>query len=106
MDKDFFVIRDYIYDHKQTNMDKVAEETGISKQVIMYLLKEGRLELDDKSGGAGLLVCEMCKKPISTGRLCGACKENLAGTMQKSIASKAPPAQDTQKFKGTAKLDR
>jgi len=89
MDKDFFVVRDYIYEHKQTNMDKVAEGTGVSKQVILHLLKEGRLELDDGSGGGGVLKCDMCKRTINSGRLCNNCKDKVSNTMQKSIETRS-----------------
>jgi len=85
IDKDFITVRDYIYENKHSDMDKVAEETGVKKQIILYLLKEGRLILDDDSGGGGVLFCELCKKPISSGRMCKDCKGKVANTMQRSI---------------------
>jgi len=90
MDEDFIKVRDYIYEHKNTDMDVVSEETGVSKQVILHLLKEGRLILDDKHGGGGMLLCEICKKPINTGRMCDKCKGSLASTMEKSISASKP----------------
>ena len=109
MDKDFITVRDYIYEHKQTNMDTVSEETGVAKQIILYLLKEGRLILDDDSGGGGVLFCESCKKPINSGRLCKECKDKVSTTMQKSIdthkpASSSGSAHDN--FKASAKLQQ
>ena len=91
MDEDFVKVRDYIYEHKNTDMDVVSEETGVSKQVILHLLKEGRLILEDKhGGGGGMLFCEICKKPINTGRMCNDCKGSLASTMQKNITPDKP----------------
>ena len=107
MDKDFIVVRDYIYEHKQTNMDKVSEETGVSKNTIFYLLKEGRLILDDESGGGGVLFCEACKKPINSGRLCKDCKSKVSSTMEKSMKTKGTAAShgsDQMNFKAAAKL--
>jgi len=106
IDKDFFVVRDYIFEHKQTNIDKVSEETGVSKQVILYLLKEGRLIIDDGGDTGGLLKCEVCKKAIKSGRMCERCKEQVAGYMSKSIQThQAESAKnDNASFKGTAKL--
>jgi len=109
MEKDFFVVRDYIYEHKQTNMDIVSEETGVSKRAIMHLLKEGRLEIEDKSGGGdGLFKCDKCKKPINSGRLCSACKDKVANAMQKSAdfakAAHAAKAKSDEDFKSGAKL--
>jgi len=108
IDKDFITVRDYIYEHKQTNMDKVSDETGVSKQHILYLLKEGRLILDDETGAGGFLLCESCKKPIKTGRLCDNCTKNVSSKMQKSVESHKPAAaaQDHEhdNFKASAKL--
>jgi len=118
MDEDFIVVRDYIYENKRADMDKVSEETGVSKHVIMYLLKEGRLIIEDLSddGGGGLLLCEICRKPIRTGRMCDHCKDSLASTMQKSVATGRPSGsgssgssgssgrKETDNFKGSAKI--
>ncbi|MCL2226424.1 MAG: flagellar protein [Oscillospiraceae bacterium] len=107
IDKDFFVVRDYIYEHKQTNMDKVSEETGVSMQIIRHLLKEGRLQLDEIGGGGGLLVCERCRKPINSGKLCKACTDKVSNTMKGNVdarAAAAKSAADSASFKGSAKV--
>lgn len=106
IDKDFIKVRDYIYENKHANIDTVSEETEVPKQIIMYLLKEGRLTIDDPSGsGGGVLTCEVCKKPINTGRMCKACQEKVSSTMQKSIGGGKPPDQGKQPpGKGTAKI--
>ena len=106
MDKDFIKVRDYIYENKHARIDTVSEETGVPKHIIMYLLKDGRLSIDDPSGESPL-HCEICKKPISTGRMCKDCKGKVALKMQSSLAAKKPadPAGKTQTHtKGTAKL--
>jgi len=93
IDKDFITVRDYIYENKHADMDKVSEETGVPKQIILHLLKEGRLIVDDPDGtGGGLLMCEVCRKPISTGRMCKDCKGKVATTMQKNIETRGAPA--------------
>ena len=109
IDKDFIKVRDYIYDHKHANIDTVSEETEVPKQIIIHLLKEGRLTIDDPSGsGGGLLTCEVCKKPISTGRMCKACQDSVTSTMKRSLSSSQP--QQPQKkpsspsIKGSAKI--
>jgi len=108
IDEDFIVVRDYIDEHKHSDVDKVSEETGVKKQIIIHLLKEGRLIIDDPEGeGGGMLQCEACKKPINTGRLCKECKEKLSTTMQKSIGERKPGGSQSaasQNFKGSAKI--
>jgi len=105
MDKDFITVRDYIYEHKHSNIDKIAKETEVSKQVIMHLLKEGRLIIDSPDGD-GLLVCEMCKKPINTGRLCKDCIGKVSSSMDKNMdAHKKPEVKPEEpNIKGSAKL--
>ena len=92
IDRDFITVRDYIYENKHTDMDKVSEETEVPKQIILHLLKEGRLIIDDPEGGGdGILTCEVCKKPINSGRMCKDCKDKVASTMQKNIEIRKSP---------------
>jgi len=106
IDKDFITVRDYIYENKHADMDTVSEETGVSKQIIMHLLKEGRLIVDDPEDSGGLLTCEVCKKPIRTGRMCKDCKDAVATTMQKSMTRKPFENQrsNSANLKATAKV--
>ena len=86
IDEDFITVRDYIYENKHSDVDKVSEETGVRKQTIIYLLKEGRLVIEGPEGDSGgVLHCEMCKKPISTGRLCKSCNDKVSKTINKSM---------------------
>ena len=110
IDKDFITVRDYIYDHKHTNIDTVSEETEVPKQIIMHLLKEGRLIIDDPDG-EGLLTCEVCKKPINTGRMCKECMDKVSNTMQKNVGGSKPADQQRKEEsrggppgRGTAKI--
>ena len=100
IDRDFMTVRDYIYDNPNSNMEKVSEETGVEKAVILHILKEGRLKLDTPDT-EGLLVCYICKKPISSGRMCSECKGKVASTMSKSIGSNKPTEQDKQDLKAS-----
>jgi len=106
MDKDFIVVRDFIYDNKRTDIDTVAEETGVSKQVILHFLREGRLELGGGTDdGMGLLKCDVCKKPISSGKMCRPCMEKVASTMQKSVDGHSKTnSRSDDNFKSSAKL--
>ena len=105
IDRDFITVRDYIYEHKHSNIDKIAEETEVKKSIIIHLLKEGRLIIDSPDGD-GLLVCEMCKKPINTGRMCKECMGKVASTMDKNVSGSKKPQQKApeQNIKGSAKI--
>jgi len=105
IDKDFITVRDYIYEHKHSNIDRISEETEVKKPIIMHLLKEGRLIIDSPDGD-GMLTCEMCKKSINTGRLCKECTGKVAFSMDKNVtANKKPEAKPVeQNLKGSAKI--
>ena len=96
IDKDFVKVRDYIYEHKRADVDTVSEDTEVDKAIILYLIKEGRITLGGGSGG-GALLCEVCKKPISSGRMCPACMDKLSTTMQKSIGIDKPAGKESAK---------
>ena len=105
IDKDFITVRDYIYEHKHSNIDKISKETEVAKPIIIHLLKEGRLIIDSPDGD-GLLVCEMCKKPINTGRMCKECMGKVASSMDKNVTSNKKPEEKApeQNLKGSAKI--
>jgi len=103
--RDFITVRDYIYEHKHSNIDRIAKETEVSKQIIIHLLKEGRLIIDSPDGD-GLLLCEMCRSPINTGRLCKGCTGKVALSMDKNVTDKKKPESSApeQNIKGSAKI--
>lgn len=71
VDASFSKVKDYIYDHPETNVMDISEGTGVSEKMVLYFLKEGRLSLGDKVYG---LECELCGASISSGRLCSKCQ--------------------------------
>ena len=108
IDKDFIKVRDYIYDNKHASIDVIAEETEVSKPIILYLLKEGRLIIDSPDGtGGGLLFCEVCKAPINTGRMCKDCMGKVASTIDKSVSGhkRAETKGSGMSIKGSAKIN-
>ena len=109
MDESFIKVREYLEEHPYADIDTVSQETGVSGKMIMYLLKEGRLIIGDDEKGNPILKCESCKRPVSTGRLCEPCRDNLSRKIggkvgSKSSPKKAPPSND-ENIKGVAKID-
>ena len=106
IDREYSTVRDYIYDNPNAKIDDVSKETGVEKAVILHLLKDGRLKLSSPDIG-GALVCYICKKPISSGRMCEECKAKVALTMNKNIEANKPPQpeqKDLKASKHTAKM--
>jgi hypothetical protein len=110
IDEDFFLVKEYLYEHDRAGIEEVSEATGVSRKSIMYLLREERLLVGDDGGGnVGILTCESCRKPINTGRMCKSCKNEVIKVMNQSINVAPRPKQKTpsneeKSIKGAAKL--
>ena len=110
LDEEFIAIREYLWEHDLAGIDEVSEATGVLRKSILYLLKEERLIVGDDNGyGGGILVCESCRKPISTGRMCAGCKKEVLSAIQESVGPVSKPRRrpepyEEENFKGVAKL--
>ncbi|MCL2046258.1 MAG: hypothetical protein FWG88_07715 [Oscillospiraceae bacterium] len=100
IDKDFITVRDYIYENRDAKMDEIIEETGVEKAVILRLLKEGRLKLDNPDS-EGMLLCDICRKPITSGRMCTECKNKAASEMLKSAGGNKEPEAAKKELKAS-----
>jgi len=110
LDEDFIEIREYLWEHDRAGIEEVSEATGVSRKTIMYLLKEERLIVGDEDGkGCGILTCESCRKPISTGRMCAGCKKEVLSAIQESVGvvskpRRRPEIAEEESLRGVAKL--
>ena len=100
IDKDFMLVRDYIYDNPSSKINEVSEETGVEKTVILHLLREGRLILDNPDSD-GALLCDICKTPIATGRMCKDCKSKVAAEMSNSLSGGKPAPPEKKELKAS-----
>ncbi|HHU63487.1 MAG TPA: MerR family transcriptional regulator [Clostridiales bacterium] len=73
-DRQYEIVRDYLYENPGANIVEVSEATGVEEDVILMFLKEGRLQLAKPGIG---LNCERCGVPITTGRLCDNCVKEI-----------------------------
>lgn len=100
-EKHFNTVKDYIWDNPRASMQEIVEETGVNEKLILRFLKEGRLELDNSEG---LILCESCGKPITTGTMCRACKERLSKIMDGALPQ--PAAKKEKTPLGSTKADK
>ena len=78
-DEQFRKVKHYIDEHKGAGVQETSDETGVPVDVVVEFLRQGLLATG--SGADGQLVCMVCKKPITRGRLCPRCEAALgAGT--------------------------
>lgn len=68
---DFESIREYLYQHPRASIYEVATNLDITISKIKHFLKEGRIEIVEKTNQ--FLVCESCGQSIRSGRLCEEC---------------------------------
>jgi len=71
-DERFNTVKQYLYENPKSSIEKVSEETGVSKETILRYLREGRLEIAEGTPGL-VLDCERCGVAIRTGRYCKSC---------------------------------
>lgn len=71
---DFERVKKYLSENHSTEKE-TAEATGVPEATLTKWVREGRL-----SFGAGVsgLRCEMCGKPIRTGKLCADCQKKVS----------------------------
>ncbi len=76
-ENEFSRIKEYLSSHPGASSNEVMSELNVSLKSIRRYLKEDRLEIvgDNK----GFIRCELCGKPLNSGRFCEGCfKEGLA----------------------------
>lgn len=70
-ERDFARIRDYLREHQRANIYEVSTNVDIAVSQIKKYLREGRLEIVEKINP--FLDCEICGKPIQSGKYCDEC---------------------------------
>ncbi len=95
IDRDFVLVRDYLYKHEQADIKEISENTGVEEKQILVFLKEERLSIAKTSK---LLTCDRCGQPITTGRYCKKCLETLNQLLEATL----PPEQKAKAQKKTS----
>lgn len=99
IDLDFTTIRDYTYDNPGTfDIDRICEETGVAKKIVIYLIEEKRLTFSSP-GSSGVFSCSICHKSIEQGNMCDDCKNSLSKTLGSVISTPAAKTKKPTEFK-------
>lgn len=77
---DYGKVRAYIEEHRGATAAQVEEAVGVSQKTIRRLLREGRLEVTEDS--RMFLYCDICNKPIRSGRFCTECETKVHRGME------------------------
>ena len=77
---DYGKVRAYIEEHRGATAVEVEAAVGVSQKIIRRLLKDGRIEIAE--GSKMFLHCELCDKPIRSGRYCPECEMKMHRSME------------------------
>jgi len=77
---DYGKVRLYIEGHKGATAAEIENAIGVPQRSIRQMLKEGRLEVTQDS--KVFMYCEVCRKPIRSGRYCPECEVKLHRSME------------------------
>jgi hypothetical protein len=90
VEKDLTIVRDYLdSDQKGKTIEDIERRTGVPKEVVVHLLREGRISVEEPDGGA--MRCELCGRLVATGRFCEMCKNKFVEKVD-SLKLSAPEA--------------
>ncbi len=84
-EEDYEKVKAYLDQHPKSNLEEIHQATGVAKERILDFLRQGRLEAVD--GLALELQCELCGRPIKSGRICAECTRKVA-TATKALKAK------------------
>lgn len=89
LEKKFYVVRDYIRENPHSTIQEVAQETETDVKQIGDWVKEGRLVLTSDS--PIIVKCEKCGAPVTKGRFCDNCSQNLTENLEALITGQEKP---------------
>lgn len=93
----FKIVREYVYDHPGARVNDVVEGTGVTKKEVLKYLREGKLELKNKSSE---LSCQKCGKAIQSGKFCASCASELRNGFNDAIKKDNKKSEENNKPKG------
>ena len=73
----FKKVKDYLWENPNSTINKVSEETGVDREIIVKFVKEDRLASEGLEIETEELKCERCGASISHGTLCDKCRKEL-----------------------------
>ena len=91
---DFGRVKEYLEEHGSAPVIEIAQNTGVSLEVIDALFEEGRLEMPKELREAER--CERCGALFPVGRYCKECIENTSKGMMKIFSEEEANSFETK----------
>jgi flagellar operon protein (TIGR03826 family) len=87
-EEEFDRVKEYLKNHPNANLSEIMEATGVSENRISKFIRMGRLSIKP--------TCEVCGKPIDSGRFCPECRLKLLNEVRHIMGSgKTKDQEDT-----------
>lgn len=99
LEEQFQVVRKYVQDHKNCDIQEVADACDVDPQDIRQWIREERLQFSEDSMTG--ISCEACGVMIRSGRYCEACRTGLMSGF-KAISSEIKTANQANAKQPTA----
>lgn len=79
------VVYSYVRDHDKCSIKEIVDNTGVKEKVVFRMLKAGRFIA---SGLEISYPCQGCGAPITTGKLCAKCSNDILNQAERLKAAK------------------
>ncbi|OON96572.1 MAG: hypothetical protein ATN32_06280 [Candidatus Epulonipiscium fishelsonii] len=95
----FLIVKDFLRENPSASLEMVNSETSVPIKLIKEFIRDGRLEVSNRSPLA--VDCERCGKKTTSGRICPACKNQIARELSSvGKISPAPNKAEEPEYKG------
>ncbi len=82
-EKSFNKVKEFLGQYPGASIDKVHQETGVGKELIIRFVKNGRLLAEGLKVDM-ILECDRCGDIITEGNYCGRCQQLLLTELHKN----------------------
>ncbi|MBQ7480425.1 MAG: flagellar protein [Lachnospiraceae bacterium] len=89
VEKKFQKAKEFVRNTAHATVSMVAEEVDVSEQQVKQWIREERLVFSDATVAG--VTCEVCGEPITTGRFCAKCKNQVMNDLNGAIKKPDAP---------------
>ncbi|MFW6267384.1 MAG: flagellar protein [Halanaerobium sp.] len=93
----FEIVKEYLWEHPNSTVKKVSEDTGVEEELIIKFMREDRLAAE------GLLVdyklkCKRCGTEIKTGLFCESCRTKMISDFNQNEEAEEEKKKNSQEM--------
>ncbi len=100
-DAKYTIVRKFVSENPGASILEVSEGTGVEEEIVLHLVKEGRLKVE---GHVEARSCVRCGKRISKGTYCEGCFNVINSELNSVIGPKEDNSQKAARSKQSDKM--